>query len=448
MAEPKDNSIHPLKAIAEKFEIDNRKTKAVPKSSAEAATAEHSSFQRANALTLPLNDIQSPALLMDTDLCIIWQNSAAISQLWQGVEFLEKDTKCPHIFDRLFDAHFQSKIANWRQWAELFVQQARSLISDDKLHQAIAARNEMQRKVLQDLISDAKPQEVRFSFQTRLRQIHADGIVRIFTVMALTFDQGKLFVFDPATHDAAVQTLAYAVDLEQRMEMIRRNPQPVKISFHILAARLNIADILRAEMLDEEYGRLLHRIWKVSVETVEHYGGIVGQYTGDGLVGCFLPNDENQTQSTILIRCALELKSRMGELSREWKIRKGWLHNIELNIGIHAGAGYLATVRSSLSADSLMPMGDTVQIAGYLSSMAAKGQIWATKEVINQISPEDLKHVRFGIFRQDGNRQVFIARCFSRIRDLSNGINEPFNSSGDLGAQAVTQIFDRSGHMK
>jgi adenylate cyclase len=237
---------------------------------------------------------------------------------------------------------------------------------------------------------------------------------------------------------------ATAAALEQRIEMVRQHPHPVKMDFHVLAARLHNADTLRAEILDEEFGRLMIRLLKIAIGTLEQHGALVYQRAACGLLAFFLPADAAGDNPIHVIQCALDLKTRMRELGREWKIRKRWLHNIELNIGISAGHEYLTMLPTSLG-DSLMPLGSARTVAAGLSDMAVKGQIWTTKEVISQVPEHELRHLRFGIFRGEGHQQVFVARCFSRIRDLSGAPVPPFDAGGELGALAVTQIFDRQG---
>lgn len=444
MVDQLDPSTHPLKAIADKFDSNDRLRPALSGNDPDVRPGESELHHPSGPPPLSAQHIQSPALLLNNEMRILWQNGAAKSRLWYWSKTTDKDSDAPQIFDLLFDPPFQSKIANWRQWAEFFIHTAQSWIAADDLRHIIAARDEEERQVLQTMVSDAVSQPAKYAISRQLRQIHRDGVVTAFAVVGTFFDQGLLLVFEPASGDIPAQTLANAVDLDQRMEMIRRQPNPVKLKFYTLAARLNDAETLRTEMLDEECSRLLQRIWKIAVETVEHFSGIVCQYTGDGLIAFFLPDSDGKSKPMSVIQCALELKTRMAELGREWKIRKGWLHNVELNMGIHAGTEYLFTVRSAVS-ESLMPMGHTLQLAGCLSSLAVDGQVWTTKELINQVPPDELRHIRFGVFRDDGNRQVFIARCFSRIRDLTGIADIPFDGSGDLGAQAVTQIFDRSG---
>lgn len=232
---------------------------------------------------------------------------------------------------------------------------------------------------------------------------------------------------------------------QQKFEQVRQHPQPVQMAFDVMVARLNNADTLRAEMLDEEFGRLASRLVKTAISTLAPYGALVYPYGVFGFVIFFLPDDGSGHHPMQTIQAALDLKARMIELGREWKIRKGWLHNLELNIGINSGNELIMALPTARG-DNLMPLGDAQTVAAGLSELAVNGQIWTTKTLINQVPPGELKHLRFGIFRGESDRQVFVSRCFSRIRDLSGGGRVRCDVESDLGAQAVTQIFDRQGH--
>jgi class 3 adenylate cyclase len=196
-------------------------------------------------------------------------------------------------------------------------------------------------------------------------------------------------------------------------------------------------------MLADEYRRLIKRLWQRSVETIEKHGGIVGQDSDNGLVGYFLPSTEKFDTPICVIECALELKAQMVELGREWKIRKGWFHDLKLTIGIHSEEEYLGLLRSSVG-DSLALFGRSLKIASYLAQMGTQDQIWTTKSLINKLPADKLKQLRFGIFRQDKHRQVFISRCFSKISDL-RGVSKhliELSQFSEVDAVVVTQIFD------
>jgi class 3 adenylate cyclase len=442
MSDQFGSSIHPLKAIARKFEfVDNREIQDIEHGTEPPVDADPASTPSSCPVLSP-QYIQAPAILIDNALTIVWQNTAAKVQLWHltddAIDTLPADL---HLFDLLFNLRFQQSVENWKQWVIYFVTQAHCAIALDDLERMAGERLEDdQRNVFLSLLAELPATPPAVPLKNCLPQIYHDGSMVEYWVVGTNFDQGRLLVFERALETQ--RSSAVVADLDQRVRMLRNHPQPVKVSFFVLAAKLNNDDTLRTEMLDEEYSCLLQRLWRIAIETIEEYRGIVGHYNGHRLTTFFLPVEAESDNSPLsVIQCAMALKARMNELGREWKIRKGWLHDIDLNIGLSAGSEHVLMIQSALG-ENLMPLGETMQVAGYLSSIAVNGQIWATKNLINQVSRHDLKSIRFGIFRKDNNRQIFISNCFSRIRDLTFGKYAP--AEADIGAQAVTQIYDRS----
>ncbi len=432
MVEQIDRTRHPLDSIASKFDPDPNPD------SQQADVIENQSPVPA----LSPQSIQSPVLLFDRKLRVVWRNKTAGTHIWHDTSSAHNGSEAANIFDLIFSSHFQKRVHNWRQWAAFFLEQAYTLVAGDDLDNLIAQRDQPQRQVLQAILADFQSPPQRSAYSSRLRLIHADGMAMTYWVVALNFDQGRLLVFEPSSEKRQETTTLKGDDVESAMELVGQHNQPVKLSFYVLSTRLDKADTIRTEMLADEYSRLLNRLCHKSIEIIEQHGGIFGQNPGHGLLGYFLPANEAANNPLRVIDCALELKSQMVELGREWKIRKGWLHDIELNIGISSGNEYVGTVHSSFG-DNLLTFGDSLQFATCLSELANNGQIWTTKDLINQIPQKELRHLRFGIFRDDNLRKIFIAKCFSRIKDLSGIAELSVDISGDIGTLAVTQIFDR-----
>jgi adenylate cyclase len=414
------SSSHPLNAIARKFE-----TRSLPQNQ---KTETRSSWP-----CLSPQPIQSPALLIDNELRVVWQNEAAWAHLWRRPEINESDAMV-HLFDLLLASSFRNEVVNWRDWATFFIQQARP----HDIQRICAQRDPAECELLMPLLNELQ------AGSNAVHQVHCLALLLgdtsnkiTFSVVGTTFDKGRLLVFEHLDHGGDQS----ASRTQRRFSMIRSQSAPVQKRFFAMAVRLNKASILKAEMLDEDYSRLLHRLYGQVFETMEQNGGIVTQYTSEGLNGFFLPENESEPNPIFVIQCALELKHRMGELGREWKIRRGWLHDIELNIGIEAGSEYLLML-PNLFGENLIPAGDTVQVAACMAQMAADGQIWATKALINQVPSGDLKNIRFGIFHNENSRRVFIERSFIRIREFPAGEGLIMNIPDDFGIRPVTQIFD------
>jgi adenylate cyclase len=432
-AAPKD---HPLESIVRRISPSN------PESENEPRMEQTNKAPEPFSPTLSPSSIKAPALLIDRKLKVVWQNKAAGTELWHLTAGRSRISAGMDIFDLLLDPEFQSKVTNWRQWTAFFVQHAIGLASIEYVKEQVAKRDEREHEVLQSMLDEPALSYSRDVFSGRLRQVHANGMIASYWVVATDFTEGRLLVFDNASSAAAETGMARAAEIEQRLETVRQHPQPVQMPIHILAARLNNSETLQTEMLSEEYSRLLQRLWHSAIEIIENFGGIFGPHTNSGLLGFFVPVAHAEYNPMHVIECALELKTKMVELGREWKIRKGWLHELELNIGIHSADELLGTVRSSLG-DGLATFGRTLRIATRLSDLSPQGQIWVTKELINRLAPKAMKNLRFGVFRTDNNRQVFVSRCFSRIRDLSTLPPLKDDLDAELGAVAVTQLFDR-----
>lgn len=444
MMNDQSSSTHPLKAIASKFETRQHMQSGQDSEGRPHDEKEGKQFPGGTACPmLSPEHITAPALLIDNELRVVWQNDAARTQLWHLPETPE-DKALPHIFDLLLDPAFRNSVINWREWVVFFLRQSQPLLPPHELEQLIEHRDETDREILKSLLEDARAVAASGAPANVLRLVVPNGSAgpaTIFCVAGTTFDKGRLLVFEKGPDEFAEPSTSNAANLKQRLAMIPRHPASVKKAFHALAARLNNVTTLRAEMLDEEFSRLLHRLWGEVVTTIEQNGGVVTQYAGDGLIGFFLPAD-GDNNPLIVIQCALKLKARVAEMDREWKIRKGWLHDVQLNMGLDTGNEYLVSLQTALG-ENLIPSGDTVQMAAYLAHQAVDGQIWATKTLINRVPSKDLKNIHFGIFRSGDHRKVFIARSFSRFRELTGERDFPSDVQTNFGNRSVTQIFDQ-----
>jgi class 3 adenylate cyclase len=428
---------HPLKAISGKFESHEKRQWTQEQKPGETPSG------RSSWPSLSPKPIQSPAVLIDHELRVVWQNEAAWTHLWRQPETTEIEP-VTHLFDLLMNPSFRNNVVNWMEWATYFVRQIEPLTDLQSIQSIIEQRDEAERGLLMPLLSDLV--ETSGASQMNCLQLkhRNESPATIFSVVGTTFDKGRLLVFEILANDAA-QNTSQAAGLHQRFATIRSQPAPVRKVFYAMAARLNKAGVLKAEMLDEDYSRLVQRLWQLALETMEQNGGIVAQITSDCLTGFFLPMEgEVEPDPLFVIQCALELKTRMGELGRELRIRRGWLHDIELNIGLEAGNEYMMVLPTILG-ETMIPAGDALQVAERLAQLAGDGQIWATKALINQVSHSDLKNIRFGIFRSENNHRIFIANSFSRIREIpaAAGLLDIPEQFPD---RSVTQIFEKTSH--
>ena len=179
---------------------------------------------------------------------------------------------------------------------------------------------------------------------------------------------------------------------------------------------------------------------KGDVDPFEKYQGVYGKHAGDGMLYYFI---KKPGSNYILdaIYCALELREKMREFSSEWKMHKGWLNDIYLNIGINEGKEFFGTI---VSASSIVftALGDSINYAARLSDLARFGSIWTTKNVINKLSAEELKEIHFGIRHSRHDREVFVKNSYSRVIDLIDPTDKRYGKFLDISTLPVTEIVD------
>ncbi len=139
--------------------------------------------------------------------------------------------------------------------------------------------------------------------------------------------------------------------------------------------------------------------------------------------------------------CAFELKEKVKEINYEWKNRKGWLNNLFLNIGINEGKEFFGAIQSASNLE-FTALGDSINYAGRLSDLARFGSIFVTKNTINKLTTEELKSIRFGIRRKEGDREIFIEKSFSRVLDLLEPSDHRYSKFQDIATLPVAEIAE------
>ena len=142
------------------------------------------------------------------------------------------------------------------------------------------------------------------------------------------------------------------------------------------------------------------------------------------------------------LRCARELKSEIQKISKAWQIRKNWLNELYLNVGLTEGQEWLGTFQSATSVEFVV-LGDSINQAARISDFSRYGAIWATKSFIGKLSAHERGLVRFGVKRQTPEgREVFVASSFALVSALVNLDGARTEKLRDIAALPVTEIVE------
>jgi len=395
--------------------------------------------------TIVLAGIKHPAMLINSDLDIAWQNKGAIESIWQHISATNNGNATPRILDLIFDATFKHEIINFHSCVEFFLSQLLGFLSADDLHERITGMSFDRQNILSPLLD-------RFSELDAASELYGgyltlklkDDRLASYKVVALNCDEGRLLILDPQPYNALPYGAKTQQSVKDRLERIHHQPNPVLTPYFILVAKINRASMLRTELLAEDHWRLINALYQECLDRVERYGGAFGQHVVDGFIAYFLPDQNLIADPMGVIECALAMKTVAAELGRKWRISRNGSHDIDLNMGIHYEEAYVGSLPVSSSA-ILTSFGDGIRTADAICQLAEDGQIWATKPVINRIPPAKAKTIRFGILKTSKqNRKSFLRHTFGSVGstfDLNTAVG---GRDDELGFLPITQIFDLS----
>ena len=131
----------------------------------------------------------------------------------------------------------------------------------------------------------------------------------------------------------------------------------------------------------------------------------------------------------------------IGDLDRKWKYKQAWSNTLRLNIGIHCGHEWAGTVPSALAFEFTV-VGDTLMETIKLSEFSKRGAIWASKKVIENLSPPERERVEFGI-RLGVYQERFVSpNIYSPVKELLS--REELEGRGLLPISnlAVTEVVN------
>ena len=174
-------------------------------------------------------------------------------------------------------------------------------------------------------------------------------------------------------------------------------------------------------------------------QVLRKYKGAHGKHAGDGAVYYFFPQPDGNYLFNSLA-CADELRAAMMKVNVEWQIRKNWLTELKLNIGLHEGQEWLGTFRSDHHVE-FMVLGDTINHAARLSDFATHGTIWATKNLVSRLTADERRNIEFGVLRRSQeNGDRFVESSYAQIDSLVALDDHKFDKLRDIAKLAVTEI--------
>jgi class 3 adenylate cyclase len=382
---------------------------------------------------LPADTIATSAFLVNDDFRIGWIKVDQGDRLSRAIRNELADDPSGTVFDIMLRASLKELVFNWQPLFSFiygFLQETTSPDTFNRLAPTVSLNLEEA-----DLPEEPSPGVAKRS-PIDSCPIHLeddDGRIQDMRIYGMAMSEGTLFFLDKDRRQ------------EGRPVDMAGAPYPAppadadaasgKIPFSVISARLDDSRSIVDTLLPETYFQIMTRIWDESDRVLAAYGGHRAKRSGTE-VQYIIPRHAGTDPAYDAICCAVELKDRMREIEASLKAEGGWFSDIRLNIGISSGRDHLQEEDLTASMAFMLPGGAADQ-AFHLSAIAHGGAIWITKSAFSHLTPQQMKRITFGIYRDDR----LIPNIFAQVSELPHAPDTPPLGRG-IRSLSVTRIID------
>ena len=289
---------------------------------------------------LTVDDIAHPAYMVNYNFDLTWYNDAARTRIL-GFESLPSGTESRNVFVLMNSSDRNIAPASRRELIRLYSALAKPRVSRQGLV-GIIARLYPEAAALAEASYDAAAvagRKVVVDMPCTLEA--ADGVPDAWQVYGIYFREGILIIHVPAdVIDPSVLEFISRRDIVVRNLM--RKQLPMFTSLAVLAASLEDAAKLRAELPVERYFELIQDVWAAMEPVARKYRGTGGRHVGDGIQYSFLPQPDGNYVANAQA-CAQEMKERMRQISSRWQLEMPWLGELKLTFELNERQEWLGS---------------------------------------------------------------------------------------------------------
>lgn len=181
------------------------------------------------------------------------------------------------------------------------------------------------------------------------------------------------------------------------VELIAREPDRLRLGGERREVTVLFSDVcgftrLSESLPPETVVALLNELFTFATEIIHRRGGIIDKFIGDSVMAVWGTPESHPDDAKQAVEAATELRRWVETGNRRW--RQKWGVEIQLAMGLHTGT----VVAGNLGSEKRMEytvIGDTVNVAARLESMAQPGQILVSAATREKLGPdaEVLRHL-------------------------------------------------------
>jgi adenylate cyclase len=392
---------------------------------------------KSERLTLVIDQLPHAAYMVNHKFEVTWFNEQARLELPGLLSELPPRTDERSIFRLLLDDSSEEVDGNYAAMLRLNLALAKERMNLSSIVQPMRGISNSRVHVLEQMYEEAEPVRAHVVVELPLT-LNVNNEPQDYSAYSTYFREGILIVIAPRGKDTdELRELLSRRDMVIRTLLSRRLPMLTDLV--VLVADLQESVKICSELPPDEYFELINKIWATAGDIFRSYYGTYGKHVGDGMVYYFFPQPDSNYIFNAAV-CAMELKTAMARLSKEWQLRKNWTNELYLNTGLNEGQEWLGTFHTATSIEFVV-LGETINQTARLSDMARFGQVWATKNFMSRLPGEYRDRVEFGIERVGGNGQrMLVQSSYSRVSNLVDVDAGRHVKLQDISGLAVTEI--------
>ncbi len=390
------------------------------------------------SFNISIDHLPGPAYMVNNNFELIWWNEKACESFFNCAEDLPGDLESRNLLKVLFNTPAAANSHLLKEILLPHIAAGKKRLNQQALIKIYSSMDAMQLSVLKEVYDQVEPigKEPMVHFRVILPQKNGANVAC--DLYVCFYREGIFFTFSPV-----ILNSTYLLDfLSKRNYVITellKKRKPYLTDVTVMVADVQNSIKICAELPAEEYFELINNIWQLSEPIFRKYYGTYGKHAGDGMVYYFFPQPDCDYKLNA-IRCALELKDLMKTITQNWQARKGWFSDIFLNIGLNEGQEWFGSYHAGGHVEFPV-LGETINYASRISDFARNGSVWATKNMLNQISTAKRSMINFGIARKTyNNESVFVTDTYATIGNLLDTRNINNEKFRDIEMLPITEI--------
>ncbi|WP_375766629.1 HAMP domain-containing protein [Archangium gephyra] len=182
------------------------------------------------------------------------------------------------------------------------------------------------------------------------------------------------------------------------VDLIVSNPDQLRLGGERREVTILFADVVGFTKLSESQPpeiivALLNELFTFATEIIQRRGGIIDKFIGDCVMAVWGSPQSHPDDALRAVQAAEDLRRWLDVGNRRWRAR--WGIEIQLAIGVHTGPAVAGNVGSEKRMEYTV-IGDTVNIAARIESMAQPGQILVSEATRERIGDSGVELVPAG----------------------------------------------------